>query len=117
MNTLLLDNTHWDLLLDTSGNIAMASEPYSFAQDVASAVKLFKSELFYDGTKGVPYFGSVLGHSPSVPLLKAYFVKAALTVPGVISATCFITSMSGRAVTGQIQFTDENKVVGNVSIV
>ena len=36
-NTLLLDRTVWDLLLDGSGNIAIATEPYATAQDVASA--------------------------------------------------------------------------------
>ena len=41
MNTLLLDLTNWDLLVDASGNIAVASDPYSVAQDVASAVRVF----------------------------------------------------------------------------
>jgi len=30
-NTLLLDRSAWDLVLDSSGNIAMASPAYSLA--------------------------------------------------------------------------------------
>ena len=41
MNTLLLDTLRWDLCLDVHGNIAVASDPYSVAQDVASAIRTF----------------------------------------------------------------------------
>ena len=41
MNTLLLDQTAWDLVLDSAGNIALAAVPYARAQDVASAIKTF----------------------------------------------------------------------------
>lgn len=106
MDTLLLDRTTWDLCLDASGNIAMASNPYALAQDAASAAKLFSGELFYDTTKGVPYFGSILGKAPSLAFLKAQYVAAALTVPEVVSALCFISQITNRTVTGQLQVTD-----------
>lgn len=106
MNTLLLDTVAWDLCLDASGNIAMATQPYSLAQDVASAVRLFLGELYYDATKGVPYFQQVLGKTPSLALLKTLIVNAALTVPNVVSAQVFIASFSARSVTGQVQFVD-----------
>ena len=64
MKTLLLDRTAWDLCLDSNGNIALASEPYSLAQDVASAVRLFLGECYYDTTKGIPYWTEVLGMLP-----------------------------------------------------
>ncbi|AJJ19826.1 hypothetical protein [Yersinia intermedia] len=54
-NTLLLDRTAWDLVLDANGDIAMASLPYSIAQDVASAIKTFIGECWYDTSQGVPY--------------------------------------------------------------
>lgn len=112
MKTLLLDTVTWDLVLDVAGNIAVASDPYSLAQDAACAIKLFQSELWYDTTQGVPYFQDFLGHAPNVPLMKAKFKTAAETVPGVVSATCFITSVSERNVSGQVQVTDAN---GNVT--
>ena len=50
--TLLLDLNAWDLVLDSSGNIALASEPYSVVQDVASALRTFAGDsLSYSETK------------------------------------------------------------------
>ena len=54
-DTLLLDLTNWDLVLDVNGNIAIARPPYALAQDAASAVKTFQGECYYDTTLGIPY--------------------------------------------------------------
>jgi len=108
VNTLLLDRTAWDLVVDASGNIAMASDPYSKAQDAASAVRLFEGELYYDTTKGVPYFEQILGFAPPLNYMRQKFVDAALTVPGVVAAAAFISSVVGRKVSGQVQITDES---------
>lgn len=102
--TLLLDDSTWDLTLDSSGNIALLDDPDSLAQDAASAIKTFLGECYWDTTVGVPYLTQVLGKSPpTIALLKSVFVDAALTVAGVASAQVFITSLSGRAVSGQVQ--------------
>jgi len=106
MNTLLLDPETWDLVIDAAGNIAMATQPYSIAQDVASACRLFSGELWYDTAKGVPYFEQILGENPPLSLIKAEIVKAALTVPNVVSAQCFISAFDGRSITGQVQVVD-----------
>lgn len=106
MNTLLLDPETWDLVIDAAGNIAMATQPYSIAQDVASACRLFSGELWYDTAKGVPYFEQILGKNPPLSLIKAEIVKAALTVPNVVSAQCFISAFDGRSITGQVQVVD-----------
>lgn len=107
-NTVLLDRSEWDLVLDSFGNIALAAPPYALAQDVASAVRLFFGELWYDTAKGVPYFEDVLAHLPPVSLLVGYMEKAALTVPGVVSARVVLSGFDSREVTGEIQFIDEN---------
>lgn len=112
--TLLLDQDAWDLVLDSSGNIAVASPPYALAQDVASAVKLFLGELYYDTTDGIPYFEKILGKLPPSSLVVEWIRKAALTVPGVVSAQVVIQSLTNRTVSGQIQFTDESGTVTNV---
>jgi hypothetical protein len=109
-STLLLDAETWDFVLDASNNIAVAAEPYALAQDAASAMKLFLGELYYDTTQGIPYFQQILGHWPPLPLLKSYLEDAALTVPGVVSAKCFITSVTDRSVHGQVQVTDATGV-------
>lgn len=102
MQTLLLDTVSNDLVLDINGNIAIASEPYSLAQDAASAIKTFLGEMYYDTTVGVPY-ASILGKAPLIPFLKAQLVKAALTVPGIVSAQVAISAFSQRVLSGQIQ--------------
>ena len=114
MNTLLLELNDWDLCVDASRNIAMASAPYAMAQDVASAIKTFLAEVYYDTTLGVPYFGKILGHVPPVAVFQEYMIQAALTVPGVTAATCVIESFTDRTVTGQIQFTDSTGTTGTV---
>lgn len=112
MNTLLLDVTQWDLVVDISGNIAAASNPYSQAQDSASQIKTFQGEVYYNTQLGLPYFTRILGHSPPLALLKQYFVNAALLVPGIVSAVCYVTSFVNRTFSGQIQITND---AGNTS--
>lgn len=111
MSTLLLDQNTWDLLVDVDGNIALASDPYALAQDVASSCKLFEGELYYDTTQGVPYFQNILGQLPPLQFIKNAYVEAALTVPGIVAAVCFITGITGRVLSGQVQTTDKNGIL------
>lgn len=113
-NTLLLDQDQWDLVIDSAGNIAMASPPYAIAQDVASAIRTFLGEVFYDTTQGLPYFDDVLGHLPPAAMLTQLLSNQALTVPGVVTAQCIITSFTSGEASGQVQFTDESG--GNYSV-
>lgn len=95
----------------------MAAPPYALAQDVASAVRTFSDEVWYDGAQGIPYFEQVLGYLPPISLLKQLIVNRALTVSGVVSAQCVISSFNTvtRDLVGQIQFVDENGMINNVS--
>ena len=106
-STLLLDADTWDWVVDANGNWAVADDIYAQAQDVASAIRLKLGELYYDTTAGVPY-DEILGVGTNIPLLKASLVAAALTVPGVVKAVVFITSIVDRTVTGQVQITNSN---------
>lgn len=107
MKTLLLDQSAWDLVVDSAANIAVASDPYSLAQDAASAVKLFHGELYYDTTQGVVY-STILGKLPPLTVMKQQFIDAAKTVPTVAEAKCFISGVSGRRVTGQVQIVSDD---------
>lgn len=104
-STLLLDTVAWDLVLDANGNIAVADEPYSLAQDAASAIKTFLGECWWDTTVGIPYLQQILGKRPSPAVLNAQFVAAAKTVPDVKSAVVVITQITDRSVAGQVQVT------------
>lgn len=116
MKTLLLDLTGWDLLADAAGNIAVADVPYATAQDVASAVRTFLAEVWYDTSLGVPYFQQILGHTPPLTVFQELIVQAAMTVPTVASAECTITAFEDRRVTGQVTFTTTNGQTGTVSL-
>lgn len=106
-STLLLDTAAWDLVLDADGDIAVAEEPYALAQDAASAIKTFQGECYWNTLIGVPYLTEILAKAPSIGLVKARFIEAALTVPNVVSANCFLTSFSDRGIAGQIQVSNE----------
>ena len=108
-DTLLLDRSTWDLVVDARGNIAVASAPYALAQDVASAIQTYRGEAWYNTAIGVPYKSSVLGKRPPVSLLREYFGREALTVPGVVKTSCTLKIVN-RKVIGQIEFVDEEGI-------
>lgn len=116
-STLLLDQSAWDLVLNSNGDIALASPPYALAQDVASAVRTFLGELWYDTTQGLPYWTQILGKLPSSSLLIELINQVVLTVTGVVSSQTIITGFSPvtREVSGQIQFVDVNNQSTTVS--
>lgn len=101
--------------MDASGNWAMASNPYAIAQDVASAVKLFLGELWYQTNKGVPYWSEILGQWPPLELVRANIEAAALTVPQVVQARCTITAFEGRVISGQILVIDQDGQEQNIT--
>lgn len=116
MKTLLLDLDQWDLLLNAGGDLAIATAPYQVAQDVASAVRTFLGEAWYDTGLGVPYFQTILGKTPPLTLFQELIVAAAETVPDVVSAECTITAFADRRVTGQVTFTTNNGQTGTVAL-
>ncbi len=110
--TLFLDAAAWDLALDSGGNIAVATSNYSLAQDAASAIRTFQGECYYDTRQGLPYWTQILDNGQaSIAVVKAQFVAAALTVPGVASAQVYFSGLSGRNLTGQVQVTDSSGIV------
>ena len=115
MDTMIVASDTWDLITDAQGNWAIGSNPYSEAQDVASAVKLFRGEAYFDVTQGIPYFGQIFGVRPNLQFVKSQIEAAALTVPGVVRALCLFASFDGRNLTGQVQLIDEAGVQNNIS--
>lgn len=108
MDTLSLDSDTWDLTLNSAGNVAIKTGADAEAQDAASAIRTFEGEVYYDTTLGIPYWTRILGSLPPLSYLKSQFEQAALSVPGIVSAKCFISSFTNREVTGQVQIVDEN---------
>jgi hypothetical protein len=121
VDTLLLDLTTHDLVLDASNNIAVATGPYALAQDAASAIMTYGDggpngigECFWDTSLGVLYLTVIFrGPPPSISTIKQMFINAAMTVPDVASAQVFILAASNRALIGQVQVTSAS--TGQVS--
>lgn len=115
-STLYLDVETWDLTLDASGNIAMATPPYALTQDVASACRTFLGEVYYDTSLGVPYLQKILGKTPALNILQGALAAAALTVPGVATAAAVISSFINRTASGQVQFTTDDGITLTVAL-
>ena len=114
-NSLLLDQSQWDLVLDVNGNIALASAPYSVAQDVASAVRTFVGECWYDNSLGLPYWQNILGQYPPLQFVQQKITEATMTIPNVVKTKVTFTSFSNRTLSGEIQIIDTDGVTANVA--
>ena len=115
MNTLLLDLTTWDLVVDSANNIAMAADPYALAQNVATACRTFLNELWYNVNNGIPYLQQVLGKNPPFQFVEGLLAAQALTVTGVIQAKAHITGRDpNRGWLGTIEFIDSTGKANNV---
>lgn len=113
--TLYLDPESWDLTLDASRNIALAAEPYSSAQSVANACRLWRGEAPYNASRGMPYEDQILGKQPPRRTLANWYETEALSVPTVASATAVLLyAGTSRSLSGQIQCTLIDGTVINV---
>lgn len=111
MDTILLDRTSWDLVLDANRDIALATNPYALAQDAASQCRLFKGELWYDAVPGIPYFDQILGQYPPIALVRSQLELAALRTPELVAAVATITGAEDRHLTGDLRVTDNAGIV------
>lgn len=101
--TLPLKPDTWDIELDSNGNLTLAEPDYSIAQDVASAIRTFLGECWYDVTLGLPYFGQILGQLPPASLITSQLEQAAKTVVGVTAVTVVSLGLNqARQLTGTV---------------
>ena len=114
MNTLALstpaqDGSGWDLVIDASGNLAINTGGIAIAQDVASAVRTFRGECWYDTTLGIPYYQQILGYRVSLQFVKQALAQAGMITPNVASIAVYLTGPHpGRYIGGQLQITTAN---------
>ncbi len=113
--SFLLDAQTWDLKLDKNGNIAIADNPLSVAQDVACACLTFSGECWYDTGIGIPYYERILGHQPGIQMINAKMEQEAKRLPYVSSAVCSVT-IKNRIVSGVIVVTDTNSELSGVAL-
>lgn len=104
-STLLLNVSNWDLTVDKFGNIAVASGGYAVAQNVATALRTFKGECWYNTQYGIPYWQQILGKFPPLQYVKTVMENQAKTVPDVVSASVTFTSFNNRVLQGECLIT------------
>lgn len=114
--TLLLDKETWDLSLDDKGYLAVATDEYAIAQNVANAVRLFTKDAYFEQQDGIPHFSIELGHIPSESVVRARINETAKSVAGVVDAVTQLTNFNNRNLEGQIIITTGNGVTLNVDL-
>lgn len=115
MSTMYLDPASWDLSVDASRNIAMATDQYATAQSVANACRLWLGEAPFNAQSGIPYETEILGQQPPPRLLATWYEDEAEAVPNVQSAVAVLQfDRSSRQLSGQIQCTLTDGTVINV---
>jgi len=115
MSSIYVDNDNWDIAVDASGNIAVATGAYALAMEAACKIKTFAGEVYFDTTQGIPYFTEILGKQPSIEYMRMQFTNTALSVSGVVSAKVYFTDFTDRTISGQVQVTDQTGKVATSS--
>ena len=87
MAELMLETSEWDLIPDQNGDIAVCSDPYAAAQQVANECRLYQGEAYYEPDQGIPLDPNVFGETASLSYVGMLMQEAALTVDGVVTAT------------------------------
>jgi len=105
MDTLALDVIAWDLDCDVYGNIKTVGDAtpgtqtgpgMRLAQDVATRVRAWRGEVYFDTTQGINYLG-YLGGTPNLSALQSAFNTEALKVPLCASALADFTFTAGSS--------------------
>lgn len=104
--SMALDNVNWDISLDGDGNFALVTDAEAVAQNVATLLRTFQGECYYDTDRGIPYFTQILGRDYAPSVIMGLYNKAAKTVPYVTTARTTITGISNRLVTGKVEVTN-----------
>ena len=127
MDTLALDTSLWDLDVDARGNIRTVGDatPQSdqtgpgmrLAQDVATRVRAWLGEVYFDTTQGINY-PVYLGGPPNLSLLQSVFNTEALKVPLCASALSQFTFTAGasRTLGGTLYVSDTAGNGGQVAL-
>ena len=117
MKTIFLLPTTWDITLDIAGNLAVATEEYQQAQDIASSCRVFYGDDFYNKTDGIPYLESILGKSSyPIALYQRNLHDRSMLVNGIVSAEAQLQRLDNRVLSGSIIFTNENGIQGTVGL-
>lgn len=124
-STLFLLPETWDLCLDTSGNIAIATDEYQQAQDIATSCRVFKvkkadgtvsGDDYYNQNDGIPIL-EVMGRSAyPLALYQRNLHDRAMLVPNIVSVDVNLNEVKDRVLSGAIMFTNDKNLQGTVGL-
>ena len=116
-STLFLHPDTWDLCLDTAGNIAIATDVYQQAQDIASSCRVFLKDDYYSQGDGIPYLEEIMGKSNyPLALYQRNLHDRAMLVNGVVSIDVQFKELKNRLLSGAIIFTNTDNLQGEVGL-
>lgn len=118
MKTMFLDPKTWDSVLDTQGNIAVATEEYQQAQDIACSCRVFLGDDYYNKNDGIPYLESIMGKfGYPISLYQRHLQERSLLVRGVVSVKPMLSlDNNNRVASGSIEFTNDKNLSGVVGL-
>ncbi len=117
MKTIFLNPYTWDLELDTQGNIAIATDVYQQAQDIASSCRVFRGDDYYKKNDGIPYLEEIMGKSGyPISLYQRQLHDRSILVDGVVSVNVRLNPLKDRIMSGNIEFTNEDNLTGVVGL-
>lgn len=117
MKTMFLRTDTWDFALDTQGNIAVATEEYQQAQDIASSCRVFFGDDYYNKNDGIPYLESIMGRSSyPISLYQRHLHDRSMLVNGVVSINVKLAPLRDRVQSGSIEFTNDKNLSGVVGL-
>lgn len=102
MLSLPLKTDAWDIYLNSNGDMFLADNDSSIAQDVASSVRTFSGECWYNTTLGMPYFESIFGKNPPQSFVVDNIKTQAFTIVEVNSVNVLGVGLVDRTLKGVI---------------
>lgn len=114
VKTLARNPETMDLIVDVSGNLAMAVGKEAYAQIINAKMRTSLGEKQLDVTGGLPYFQTVFADKSLVNIWQAEAVKMLESLPFVIRVISFDCDIADDMVqyTSEIE-TDEGSVIIN----
>ena len=117
MISLKLIKDSWDIQLDENGLLLLADTDYSVAQNVATAVRLFTNDAYFDTETGIPHFQITYIRNPNLSVIRSRIKQTAEAVEGVLKATVILYPVTEKGVlSGVINLTLTNNVNAEVTL-
>lgn len=94
-----------DLLLDSTGGVAVVTGAAAIAQHIRIRLQTFRGEVFTDLRIGFPWFEEVLGvKQPDLARIRAFITRTIETTPGIAEINALDVDLERRTRTLSIAF-------------